>query len=306
MKRILVTGGSGFVGRRCVSLLAESSVEVHVAGRSDSGWHGPRVIPHQVDLMAPDQVRRLMAAIRPTHLLHLAWVTTPGVYLGAPENLDWVAASLQIIRGFCEHGGHRAVLVGSCAEYEWAAETVCHETGTPYRPTTLYGTCKNALRAVAEAYARQSGLSAAWARLFYLYGPYEHPNRLVASVIRSLLTGDRARCTAGNQRRDFLHVWDAAEALVLLLDSELTGPINIASGEAVSVGTIVRMLGDLLGRPDLIELGAIAEPMTAPALLAADVTQLRRELNCRPQFTLQSGLLHTVGWWKSVTPGASD
>src|SRR5207245_614301 len=83
--------------------------------------------------------------------------------------------------------------------------------------------CKLALASLLEAYAGQTGLSQAWARIFFLYGPREHPKRLVSSVIRSLLRGERARCSHGQQIRDYLHVEDAAGALVALLESEVTG-----------------------------------------------------------------------------------
>src|SRR5712691_8441239 len=115
MKRILVTGASGFIGRRCVELLAESQSEVHVAGRSDFSLLGSGIVPHRTNLMDPGQVESLVAEVHPTHLLHLAWVTNPGEYWTAPENLDWVSCSLQLMRLFTEYGGKRAVLVGSCA-----------------------------------------------------------------------------------------------------------------------------------------------------------------------------------------------
>ncbi|WP_421021629.1 NAD-dependent epimerase/dehydratase family protein, partial [Klebsiella pneumoniae] len=80
------------------------------------------------------------------------------------------------------------------------------------------------------AYASQTGLSATWARLFFMYGPGEHPNRVTSSVILSLLQGKSAQCSHGMQIRDFLHVADVASALVTLLDSDVTGPVNIGSG----------------------------------------------------------------------------
>src|SRR5439155_6654344 len=134
-------------------------------------------------------VRALLAAVRPTHLLHLAWIATPGVYWTSPENHRWVEASLHLLRCFAAGGGRRAVLTGTCAEYDWSAAGVCHETQTPLRPTTVYGVCKDELRRRAEEVCRAAGVSLAWARLFFLYGPGEHPARLFPGVVQALRAG---------------------------------------------------------------------------------------------------------------------
>ena len=102
------------------------------------------------------------------------------------------------------------MLAGSCAEYDWSAGR-CEETTTLLRSASIYGANKNKLRARVEAIARETGLSVAWGRMFFLYGPHEHPQRLVASVIRSLLARLPARCSSGIQQRDFLHVQDARD-----------------------------------------------------------------------------------------------
>src|SRR5262249_15055807 len=156
----------------------------------------------------------------------------------SPLNLQWVGASLELIQAFQRHGGRRLVAAGTCAEYG-RSDAPCLEETTPLQPATLYGTCKHALQLMLAAFSNETGLSSAWGRMFFLFGPGEHSNRLVPSVIRALLEGRPALCSQGNQLRDFLPVEHAAEAFVALLDSDVTGAINIASGAAVSVKQIV-------------------------------------------------------------------
>jgi nucleoside-diphosphate-sugar epimerase len=152
---------------------------------------------------------------------------------------------------------------------------------------------------MVEAYANQTNLSAAWARLFFLYGPFEDSNRLVASVIRSLLKSQPALCSSGNQQRDFLYVEDAASALVALLNSDVRGPVNIASGQAVAVKDVVNKIASALERTELIELGALESPPGEPQMLFADVGRLRNEVGWQPQFDLNHGLEATIQWWSS-------
>jgi nucleoside-diphosphate-sugar epimerase len=100
------------------------------------------------------------------------------------------------------------------------------------------------------------------------------------------------------QRRDFVYVEDAADALVALLDSEVSGAVNIASGTAIEVRTLVTRLGALLGRPELLRLGELPAPAGEPSVLAGDPGRLRHELGWRPTFDLDQGLARTIAWWR--------
>src|SRR4029450_2653117 len=151
---------------------------------------------------------------------------------------------------------------GSGLEYDWRYG-YCSETRTPCAPHTIYGACKHALQILTSAMARDGSFASAWARIFFVYGPHEHPDRLVAAVVRSLLAGDPARAPHGRQVRDYLFVEDVADALARLLESDVTGPINVASGQAIALRDIISEIGQQTGRAELIQRGAIAPASTA-------------------------------------------
>ncbi|HVK15859.1 MAG TPA: NAD(P)-dependent oxidoreductase [Fimbriiglobus sp.] len=296
--RVLITGGTGFIGLPCTRRAIDAGAEVHVLAR-----HRPDTLPesaafHEADFTKPTTFVEACHAVRPTHLLHLAWVTAPGAYWSAPENRDWQRESFHLVLAFRQCGGRRAAVAGTCAEYDWSAGGVCRESRTPTRPATLYGTCKSELRHELVALSERFELSLAWPRLFFLYGPREHPARLVPSVTNALLAGRPAETTAGTQERDFLHVEDAADALVRLLLSDVSGPVNIGSGEPVAVRTVVEAVADIIGRPDLLRLGAKPTPPNEPPQLYADVGRLRNEVEWTPRIGLRQGLADTVAWWR--------
>jgi nucleoside-diphosphate-sugar epimerase len=251
----------------------------------------------EADLINPLETNALLIQFQPTHLLHFAWYAEPGKFWNAPENFQWVQASLSLLQSFARNGGRRMVSAGTCAEYDWNYG-YCVEQRTPLVPATIYGTCKNALKSLQSAFCRQAGISQAWGRIFFLYGPREHPNRLVASVINALRHQEPARCSHGSQIRDFMHVQDAAEAFVALLDSEVEGPVNIASGKPVALKEVIYKIADRLNRPELVELGAIPSPPDDPPLLLADARRLTQEVGWKPRFDLASGLEQTIHWWQ--------
>lgn len=298
MKRVLVTGAGGFIGKHAVAGLVEHGFKVDATAsrslndrRTDCTWH-------VVNLLDPTQVKELIAAVRPTHLLHLAWYAVPGKYWTALENFQWVQASLELLRQFQTQGGQRALMAGTCAEYDWSYG-YCSESITPRNPDSPYGVCKHAFQEMLRAYSEISGLSSAWGRIFFLYGPYEYQNRLVPSVIRSLLNEEPAHCSYGNQIRDFLYVQDVADAFVALLDSEIEGPVNIASGQPITIKSVINKIAVKIERPDLVQLGAIPAAAKDPPLLVADVRRLTNEVGWMPQYNLEKGLDHTIGWWKN-------
>jgi nucleoside-diphosphate-sugar epimerase len=305
MRRVLVTGATGFVGRNALAPLLRRGCEVHAVTSRRPLAHAPAEVTwHSADLLDAAQRTALVGAVAPTDLLHLAWYAEPGAFWRSPENLRWVAASLELLRAFGDAGGRRAVLAGTCAEYGWTPETHCVEATTPLAPATLYGASKDALRRVAEAYAAEAGLSLAWGRIFFLYGPHEDPRRLVSSVARALVAGAVAPTSHGEQVRDFLYAPELAEAFAaLLMRDEVRGAVNLAAGRPVRIRDVVEAVARAAGHPELLHLGARPASPGEPEVLTADVTRLRDEVGWAPALSLEEGVAQTVEWWRAQVDG---
>ncbi len=296
MTSVLVTGATGFVGRQSIEPLLARGYAVHSVSRSSARM--PAGVEHHIaDLLDPAQRTALVARIRPRRVLHLAWYAVPGAYKGSEENLRWVEASLGLARDARQNGCDRFVAAGTCAEYDWSGG-VCRERETPLEPATLYGASKHGLQVALAAWGAQHGVAVAWGRLFFLYGPHEAPERLVASVIRAGIERRESPCSIGTQIRDFQHVADAGGAFAAVLASDVIGPINIASGHGIPVSTLVNQIADQLDSRDLIRLGARPLPATEPAILAADVSRLQHEVGWRDGHTLETGIADAISWWR--------
>jgi nucleoside-diphosphate-sugar epimerase len=311
MSRVLLTGAGGFIGRHALAPLAAAGMEIHATTSSRRPAGAPAGVRwHRADLLAPHAAADLAREVRASHLLHFAWCTQPGVYWTASENLDWVQASLRLLRAFGEAGGRRAVIAGTCAEYAWGRRTHCVEerpgvSGTRLAPATLYGAAKHGLRIVADAWARQAGIALAWGRIFSVYGPHEHPDRLVGSVAGALLRGEPAACSHGTQLRDYLYAPELGGAFAALLESEVRGPLNMASGKPVCIEEIVAEVAAATGRPDLVRRGARPAGQREPDSLTADVRRLRDEVGWTPTVGLHEGVSRTVDWWRRTRTRAA-
>jgi nucleoside-diphosphate-sugar epimerase len=116
MMRVLITGPSGFIGTHCLRRLLAGDCEIHAVNRAGAGERADRVTWHGADLRDAAQAAALVVKVRPTHLLHCAWVATPRVYAQSPENADWLQSGTALAEAFGAHGGVRFVGVGTSAE----------------------------------------------------------------------------------------------------------------------------------------------------------------------------------------------
>lgn len=285
MNKVLVTGATGFIGRRVVSRLRKEGWDVLAVSRNGEGGVS-------LDLKDTEFVRFFLKKERPDHLMHLAWNVNANS-MESLENLEWVIASLELLKAFAENGGKKAVFAGSCAEYDWRYGFLSEDL-TPLASGSFYGVSKSALGKLALAYAQQSHLDFAWGRIFFLYGVGEKRDRLVPSLISSFLKGEIPDLRNPHIRRDYLYVDDVAAALLALLSSSFNGSVNIASGEAIRLADIGCKIARLLGRevPPCWGSEMIGEELYP--LVLGDVRRLNEIIGFKPAVTWDKGLRDTI------------
>lgn len=286
--------------------LAETRHEVALLALPGDG------LPRLADVLSHFQVMRAdledsatvtaqVEAFQPELCIHLAWYVAPADYLSSPENLKSLAASLHLVRELARLGCRRFVGIGTCFEYDMEIGRL--DERSPTRPHHLYAACKLALATVLGQIQRDGVMSTVWPRLFHLYGPDEAASRLVPAVTAALLKGERVAVTPGAQLRDYLHVDDVAAAILAVAESDLTGVVNVGSGEEISIRELVTALAAVIGRPELVDFGGRDYAPGDPMRATADNTRLRQSTGWRPEYDLASGLAQTVAWWRRQPGG---
>ena len=309
--RVLLTGATGFVGSHVARLLVRHGHEVHALvlpgdaeeelAKERLGEEGAKVTRVRGDLLDLSSYAGVLEKERFEACVHLGWYANPKDYLSARVNIDLLNASAQLGARLVDLGCRRLVMAGTCFEYDVAFGLLSESTAL--RPRHLYSTCKRALFEVMTHLTEGTATSFAWTRLFFLYGPHESRGRLVPAVIDALLAGEQARVTTGEQFRDFMHVADAAAAIVHVLENDaLTGPVNVATGQPVRVRDVVETIAGALDMKDRVAWGAVQARPNDPSFVCADVTKLR-ESGFRPNFDLASGLADTIAWSKKARAG---
>ena len=296
--RAVISGGGGFIGSRVVRRFVSAGWDVIAVLRPGSSrWRIAGVVDQieivEVDLLEAGGVVESVSRGADV-FVHAAWDTKPGRYLGASSNVDYAAAGVALLQGLGRCACRKFIGLGSCQEYAPSSEPLTEDG--PLAPRVPYAKAKAGLGMIVETCSETKRLTAAWLRIFNVYGPGENEKRLVPYVIRRLLADEPADVTSGDQVRDYLHVDDVASAVFHLAVSDVSGAVNVGSGTPVRVRQVVEELVELLGGEHLVRFG---ERKSQPGELPFEVADNRKLLTTgwKQRFTLREGLSDTVGWW---------
>jgi UDP-glucose 4-epimerase len=287
-QRVLVTGGSGFVGRSVVAELHRQGVDVVVADRDPFPGDGVTLV--QGDLRDP-AVRDRAVTGELTGIVHLAAITS--VLMSAEQPQETYQNNVEMTQGLLELARERGTGPFVLASTNAVVGNVGTSTITeqsPLRPLTPYGATKAACEMLLSGYAGAYGMTTAALRFTNIYGPgMAAKDSFVPRLMRAALSGGGVQVYGdGKQARDLVHVEDVATAIVTAWQRGFSGTAIIGAATSVTVLDLIEAARQATGRPIPAE-HVPAKTGEMPAVIV-DISRAKTELDYRPRYELADGL----------------
>jgi len=307
--RVLLTGGTGFLGRHLTLAHVRRGDEVTVAGRRAPGDvtalvpAGVRYL--QADLGDPETAPRIIAATRPERVYHLASAVDVrrDLALLEPQIRATQMAAIHVARACLEHGVDRLVHAGTCEEYG-NGPAPFHETQNP-APVSPYSAAKAAATAFVRMLCASFELRAVMVRPFLTYGPGQGTNQMIPALIQSALECRDFPMTGGEQTREFNYVDDMVDGLLRAGDTPgVEGEIfNLGCGEPRHIRDVALRVLELMGNPVRAELGKLPYRPGETWEFYCSNAKARERLGYRAAVPLDEGLQRTIAWYRAAHPG---
>ena len=303
-KKIVVTGGAGFLGRAVVRQLAERNCREIIMPRRAS-----------CDLRRSDDIARLLDSARPDYLLHLAATVdnTAGGANVATSFSDNVLMSAQLIEAAAHRGLKKMICLGSASSYPACAPMPLREqdlfSGLPEASRAAHGVAKRLPLIQAQACRQQYGLRCIFLIPTNFYGPSDNfdaeTSYVIPSLIRKFVEAAESEAPevvlrgSGCATRDFLHVEDCAAGILLALERyDSPEPVNLGSGSEIAIGELAERIAALVGYSGRVVWDA--KYLDGPVRRVLDTTRAMAGFGFRAQRSLQEGLRETIECYRST------
>lgn len=300
--RVFLTGATGFCGSHLLAYLVNGGAhDVAILLREESDpWRIAETLPSVTvvhgDLGRLERWQDPVASFAPEVFLHLAWWGVAAGDRNSPVQARNIDSALETVNLCHRIGTRHWIGLGSQAEYGPCPHAIDEDQVT--RPTTLYGMAKLCTCQMAGRLCQELGMEFTWLRLFSSYGPTDHETCMIPYLIRALLRGERPATTAGEQRWDYVHVEDVAEAILQAAERQALGVFNLGSGTVHTIREVIEVIRDLVD-PDLpVGFGEAPYDHDQVMHLEPVIGRFEEATGWSARTSLADGLTRTVEWYR--------
>ena len=305
-KRVIVTGGGGFLGANLTRMLLEHGHEVHLLVRPGHNyWRIKAILDdvylHAVELQDSPHLDEIIKRIKPDWVFHLA---AHGAYSHQTDVNQIIQVNIQgtinLVQACMENGFEAFINTGSSSEYGFK-DHAPEETDL-LEPNSYYAVSKASASLFCRYVSQSEGLNIITLRLYSVYGPWEEPTRLIPTLITKGLKGKLPPLVSPNAAHDFVYVDDVCNAYLIAATSHILerGAIyNVGTGVQISMEEAVQAARDILNISDKPEWGSMTDRHWSTNIWVADNRKIREDLSWQPHYSFELGLKHTLNWFRN-------
>ncbi len=305
-KKILITGGAGFIGANFVHAFADMGYSVTVLEREGTNlWRLGKIKNNvniqYVDLLDYPTLEGFITKLNPNIILHFA---TYGAYQARQQEVKTTVdtnllGTINLVNACSKISFDCFINTGSSSEYGVKIRAM-KETDT-LEPNNLYGVTKAASTMYCQHIAKKFNLPIITIRPFTPYGYFEDKDRLVPTIIRACLNNTELKLSAPGSVRDFVFIEDAIALYVNAIKyaQKSKGQVfNLGSGKQQSVAQMVALVKKITNSPVKPLYGQVKKVWIEPGVWKADISKTKKLLRWKPAHTLQQGLIKNMQWFK--------
>ncbi len=303
-KRVILTGGTGFVGANLARRLLDDGHELHLLVRP--GYRPWRIEPiltdlqlHEVRLADQESLSKVLKDIGPEWVFHLA---THGAYPSQTDLQQMVETNIlgtvNLVEACLETGFESFVNTGSSSEYGFKDHPPSETE--PLEPNSRYAVTKASSTMFCRYRAQETGVHLPTLRLYSVFGPYEEPTRLFPTLIRYGKEGKLPPLVDPRVARDFVYADDVVDAYCLAASrhgSEKGAVYNLGTGVSTSIRDVAEVARRLMGIKDVPQWGSMPNRTWDTDVWVADSRKIRSALGWRPRYSFEEGFSKLVQWF---------
>ncbi|MEG1942049.1 MAG: NAD-dependent epimerase/dehydratase family protein [Cetobacterium sp.] len=305
MKKILLTGATGFVGSNLVRALIKRGYEVNILSRNSSNmWRlhdiYDKLKDWKVDLLEKEKLKQVIQEINPDYICHLA------IYGGYPNQKEEkkiietnFIGTINLLEALENIDFKCFINTGSSSEYgikskKMNEEDICN-------PITPYGIAKLSSTLYCNYKSLESKKNIGTLRLFSPYGDFEENGRLIPSLFTKLLKNENVDLANPLAARDFIYIKDVIELYLKVLEKPelIKGQIfNVCSGQQGTVGEVAEYVKEIVVSKGQLNYGNLEGRKFDTNIWVGDCEKISKVYDWQPQYSLKDGLLETYKWYK--------
>lgn len=304
MRKVVITGAGGFIGRNLTRRLLQENILVYgidIEAAQERILADAGVTPLCVDIGDKRELANILKTAQPDVFYHLAWAgVSTDVKNEVGTQVSNILLAMTVLEACEEAGCEHVIIPGSASEYAYCGQTIDGQNAPA--PGDAYAASKAAAQVLCQWYARQHGLNLNWLLIGSIYGPGRNDSNILTYTIKALLRGEEPQYTKLEQLWDYIYIDDLIEALYLLgLHGKPDGVYPIGSGQARPLAEYIRQIQAEIAPDAPLGIGALPYKFgSKPDNSVLDITSLREDTGFAPQVTFEEGIGQTIAYFREM------